>query len=139
MSQERTTTPTTSGYSGWVGWIAFAAAIMLMLGCLHIFQGLVALFRDEVFVASENLVINVDYTTWGIVHILGGALLVFAAFGVLGGKVWARTVGVLLALGSALANVAFLGAYPFWSLIMVALDIIIILALTVHGSEIKPA
>ncbi len=138
MSQERTTTPTGSGYSGWVGWIAFAAAIMLMLGCLHIFQGVVALFRDEVFVASENLVVNVDYTTWGVVHILGGALLVFAAFGVLSGKVWARTVGVLLALGSALANVAFLGAYPLWSLIMVALDIIIIMALTVHGSEIKP-
>jgi len=139
MSQERTTTPTGSGYSGWVGWIAFAAAIMVMLGSLHIFQGLVALFRDEVFIASDNLVVNLDYTVWGIVHILGGALLVAAAFGVLGGKVWGRTLGVLLALGSALANVAFLGAYPFWSLIMVALDIIIILALTVHGSEIKPA
>ena len=46
---------------------------------------------------------------------------------------------MLLALGSALANVAFIGAYPFWSLIMVALDIVIILALTVHGPEIKPA
>jgi hypothetical protein len=139
MSQERTTTPTSSGYSGWVGWIAFAAAIMLLLGCLHLFQGLVALFRDEVFIASDELVVNIDYTAWGVVHILGGALLLAAAFGVLSGKVWARSLGVLLALGSALANVAFIGAYPFWSLIMVALDIVIILALTVHGSEIKPA
>jgi hypothetical protein len=123
--------------SAWVGWIAFAAAIMILLGSLHIFQGLVALFRDEVFVVSDALVVSVDYTAWGVVHIIGGLLILAAGFGVLAGNVWARTLGVIMALISAIVNVAFIGAYPFWSVIMVALDVVIILALTVHGSEIK--
>ena len=138
MSHERTTTPTSSGYNGWVGWIAFAAAIMVLLGSLHIFQGLVALFRDEVFIAS-------DASRQHRLHRLGrrphprwaSSWLPPSAF-------WPARSGrarsaCCFALGSALANVAFIGAYPFWSLIMVALDIVIILALTVHGSEIKPA
>ena len=53
------------------------------------------------------------------------------------GQLWARTVGVILALLSAVVNVGFLAAYPLWSLMMIALDVIIILALTVHGSEMK--
>ena len=139
MSQNSSST-TPSPYntpSAWVGWIAFAAAIMILLGGLHIFQGLVALFRDEVFVVSDALVVSMDYTAWGIVHIIGGLLILAAGFGVLAGNIWARTLGVIMALISAVVNVAFIGAYPFWSLIMVTLDIIIILALTVHGSEIK--
>ena len=51
---------------------------------------------------------------------------------------WARIVGVLLAALSLLANVAFLAAYPLWSLVMIAIDVVIIMALTVHGSDIKP-
>ena len=54
------------------------------------------------------------------------------------GQMWARIVGVIVAALSLLANVAFLAAYPLWSLIMIAMDIVIIMALTVHGSEIKP-
>jgi len=57
---------------------------------------------------------------------------------VFAGQVWARTVGVVAALVSAIINVSFLAAYPLWSMTMIALDVVVILALTVHGSEIKP-
>jgi hypothetical protein len=126
------------GYSGWVGWIAFAGVIMMMLGTFHAIQGLVALFNDEYYlVGSSGLVLELDYTAWGWVHLIAGAILVAAGLGVFGGQVWARTVGVATAMLSAIVNVAFLAAYPVWSLMMIALAVVLILALTVHGSEVR--
>ena len=126
------------GYSGWVGWIGFAGVIMMLLGTFHAIQGLVALFNDEYFlVSSSGLVLSLDYTAWGWVHLIAGAVLVGAGLGVFGGQVWARAVGVAVAVISAIVNVAFLAAYPVWSLMMIALDVVLILALTVHGSEVK--
>lgn len=125
--------------SPWVGWIAFAGVIMVMLGSFHVVQGLVALFNSDYYlVRSSGLVVNVDFTAWGWVHLIGGIITVFAGFGVFTGQVWARSVGVIVAMGSALLNVGFLAAYPLWSLLMIALDVVVILALTVHGSDIKP-
>ena len=125
--------------SPWVGWIGFAGVIMVMLGSLHIFEGLIALFKDEYFVvAPSGLTVNVDFTTWGWAHLIGGVIVLLAGFGVLAGQVWARTLGVILALISVLVNVAFLAAYPLWSLIMIALAVVVIMALSVHGSDIKP-
>lgn len=134
--------PATTRYpkaSSWVGWIAFAAVIMVMLGSLHIIQGLVALFNDEYFlVSSSGLVVDLDFTAWGWVHLVAGVVVVIAGIGVLAGSIWARAVGVAIAVLSAIANVAFLAAYPFWSLVMIALAVVVIMALTVHGSDIKP-
>ena len=81
--------------------------------------------------------VNVNYTTWGWVHLLGGIIVAAAGFCVFTGQIWARTVGVILALLSAIVNVGFLAAYPVWSLMMIALDVVVILALTVHGSEMR--
>jgi hypothetical protein len=126
------------GYSGWVGWIAFAGVIMMMLGTFHAIQGLVALFNDEYYlVGSSGLVLELDYTAWGWVHLIAGAVLVAAGLGVFGGQVWARTVGVAMAMLSAIVNVVFLAAHPVWSLMMIALAVVLILALTVHGAEVK--
>jgi hypothetical protein len=145
MSQYVEPTPagTTSGRyepaSAWVGWIAFAGVIMTMLGTFHIIQGLVALFNDEYFLVGESgLVVNMDFTAWGWAHVIGGVIVLVAGFCVFAGQIWARAVGTVIALGSAVVNLAFLGAYPFWSLIMIGLAVAVILALTVHGSDIKP-
>ncbi len=124
--------------TGWVGWIAFASTMMVLLGTFHAIEGLVALFKDEVFLVGERgLVVNVDYTAWGWAHLLGGILIAAAGIGLLSGKIWARTVGVLLAMVSAVINIAFLPAYPIWSTIMIAVGILVIWALTVHGSELR--
>ena len=125
-------------YSGWVGWIGFAGVIMMMLGTFHAIQGLVALFNDQYYLVTSNgLLVSLDYTVWGWIHLIGGAVLIGAGLGVFGGQVWARTVGVIAAVLSAIVNVGFLAAYPVWSLMMIALDVILILALTVHGSEVR--
>jgi hypothetical protein len=125
--------------SPWVGWIGFAGVLMIILGALHAFEGLVAIFKDEYFLVSKNgLALKLDFTAVGWTYLIVGVIVVLAGICVLAGQMWARIVGVILAALSLLANVAFMAAYPFWSLIMIALDIVIIMALTVHGSDIKP-
>jgi len=125
--------------SGWTGWIVFAGVMMLMMGAFHAIQGLVALFQDTYYlVAAEGLVVQVDYTTWGWVHLVLGAVVVLAGVALLAGQMWARVIAVILAFGSALVNIAFLGAYPLWSLMMIAIDVLVIWAVTVHGKEMKP-
>jgi hypothetical protein len=134
--------PTSDRYappSAWVGWIAFAGVIMVLLGSFHIIQGLVALFNDEYFlVGKSGLVVNLDFTAWGWVHLIGGIIVVIAGLCVFAGQIWARAVGTVIALFSAVVNIAFLGAYPIWSMMMIALAVVVILALTVHGSDVKP-
>lgn len=143
MSQHaaaRSTTPSPGarGTSAWVGWIAFAGVIMVMLGMFHVIEGIIALAQDEYFKASPSrLVLNVDYTTWGWIHLVGGAVVLVAGVGVFAGQVWARVVGTVVAAVSAVVNLAFLSAYPLWSTLMIALAVVVIMALTVHGSEIK--
>ena len=127
-----------NGTTAWVGWIAFAGMIMAMLGTFHIIQGFVAIFNDEYFlVGKSGLVVNVDYTAWGWTHVIFGAIVLAAGLCVFAGQMWARIVGTIVALVSAIINLVFLAAYPIWSMIMIALAVVVILALTVHGGDIK--
>jgi hypothetical protein len=123
--------------SGWVGWIAFAGVMMALVGTFHVMQGLVALFKDDYFLVGQSeLTIQMDYTAWGWIHIVGGIIIAGAGFALFAGKVWARAIGVIVAMASAIVNIGFLAAYPVWSVTMIAIDILVIWALTVHGHEI---
>ena len=124
--------------TGWVGWIVFGGTIMVLLGAFHAIQGLVALFDDEYFVVGQSgLVVSVDYTAWGWAHLILGLIVAGAGCGLLAGQMWARIVGVLVAMASAVVNLAFLAAFPIWSALMILFDVLIIWAITVHGSELK--
>jgi hypothetical protein len=126
--------------TGWAGWIVFAGTMMMLLGALHAFQGLIALFDDGYYaVTKSGLAVQVDYTGWGWTHLIMGVVVVAAGVGLLAGQMWARIVGVGLAFLSCLVNVAFLAAYPVWSMVMIAVDILVIWAITVHGLEMKTA
>ena len=118
--------------------VLFGGIMMLMMGGFQIIEGFVALFKDDYYLVTRNgLVVNVDYTTWGWTHLLIGLVAVAAGIGVLLGQMWARVIGIIIAVVSALANIAFLSAYPVWSTIIIATDVLVIYALTVHGSEVK--
>lgn len=124
--------------TGWVGWAIFAGVMMVLLGTFHIIDGLIALFNDQYFLVTRSgLAVHADFTVWGWVHLIGGVIIIAAGVGVFSGQVWARTVGVVVALGSALVNIGFLSAYPIWSTIMIAIDVLVIWALTVHGGELR--
>ncbi len=131
-------TPQPTAMTGWVGWIAFAGTMMMLLGSFHIIEGLVALFRDQYFlVGKSGLVVTVDYTTWGWVHLIAGIVVFGAGIAVFTGTIWARVVGVLVAMVSAILNISFLAAYPMWAAIMIGIDILVIWALIVHGHELR--
>ena len=124
--------------TGWTGWIVFGSMMMIMLGTFHAIQGLVALFRDEYYlVGKDGLTVKVDFTAWGWTHLILGAIVVATGIAILFGQTWARIVGVVIAMLSAIVNIAFLSAYPIWSTMMVAFDVLVIWALTVHGGEMK--
>jgi hypothetical protein len=123
---------------GWVGWIGFAGIIMILVGTFEAFEGLAALFNDKFFaVTNTGLLVTADYTAWGWVHLILGGVVVAAGCGVFIGKTWARVVGIILAMVSATVNLAFLAAYPVWSVIVITLDVIVIYALAVHGREAR--
>src|SRR6476659_11248533 len=133
---------TTSQYrddaSGWAGWVVFGGVMMIMLGAFQIIEGLVALFDDGFYaVASNGLVVNVDYNTWGWAHTIIGIVAIGAGLGLLAGNLAARIVGVGIAFLSALVNLAFISAYPIWSTIMIVIDVVVIFAIIVHGRELK--
>jgi len=132
----------TDGYpavSSWVGWIAFAGVTMVVLGAFHLMQGLVALFGGPQIVARwADPLLDLDPTAWGWLHVLFGGVVVVAGLCVFAGQAWARGVGVLIASVSMLVNFGFMGDDPIRSVLMIALAVVVVMALTVHGSDIKP-
>src|SRR5688572_15429161 len=124
--------------TGWTGWVVFASFMMFLLGAFQAIQGLVALFDDGFYIVSDRgLVVDFNYNVWGTVHLILGILLILSGAGVLAGNLAARTVGVILAGLSALANLVFIEAYPIWSIMIITVDVLVIYALTVHGRELK--
>jgi hypothetical protein len=136
----RSTTPVDgrSGSTAWAGMALFGGIMMVMVGGFQIMQGFVALLRDEYYLVTRNdLLITLDYTAWGWTHLLLGVVAVLTGFGVMLGQTWARVLGIVIAVVSALVNIAFLSAYPIWSTIVIAIDVLVIYALAAHGRELE--
>jgi hypothetical protein len=122
----------------WTGWVLFGAMMMVLLGSFQMIAGLVALFNDTYYrVGSSGLLVHVDYSVWGWVHLIIGAAAMATGFGLLAGARWARIPGIVVVILSAIVNLGFLAATPVWATLMIALDVILIYALTAHGREIQ--
>jgi hypothetical protein len=142
MTDTRHTPPVAERYgtgpTAWAGWVVFGGVMLIMLGTFQVIEGLIALFDDGFYLVSQSgLAIDVDYNTWGWTHIIIGAIGVLAGLGLLAGNMAARVVGVGVAFLSAVVNLAFISAYPVWSVLMIALDVVVIYAIIVHGRELK--
>jgi hypothetical protein len=124
--------------TAWVGWIYFAAAVLVVGGIFHVIQGLVALFKDDLYaVASSGLVISIDYTAWGWTYLAIGAALITVGMALFAGQLWARIVSIILAALSAISSFLFIPAYPVWGLVVIAMDVMVIYALCAHGREVR--
>jgi len=127
---------TSSERSGWaVGWTIWAAVWMWLLGFFHVLAGFAAVVEDEIFVATPDYLYALDLTTWGWVHLVLGVVVLIAGFSLFNGSVWARTVGVVLAVISTVANFVWLPYNPIWGLLMITANVFVIWALTVHGRD----
>jgi vacuolar-type H+-ATPase subunit I/STV1 len=120
------------------GWVVFAAVIMVMAGIFGVINGLIAIIHDEVYVVGEDRIVAFDFTQWGWIHLILGVVVFLGGLAVTTGALWARLVGVVLALMHATSQIAWIEAYPFWAIVTIGLDIIVIFALLVHGEE-EPA
>lgn len=118
------------------GWTMFAGIMMMLIGFFHGLAGLSGIIQDDFYAVLPNYVLKFAVTTWGWIHLIGGIVIVLAGFGVFSGAVWARTVGVILAAVSALVSFAWIPLYPIWSIVLIAIDVTVIWALTVHGRDI---
>jgi hypothetical protein len=117
------------------GWATFAGLMMIMLGIFHAIAGLSEIANSDSYVVTQEYVFKFSSTTWGWIHLILGIVVFFAGFGVFRGAVWARTVGVILAILSAAAAFAWLPYVPFWSILLIFIAVSVIWALTAHGRD----
>ena len=143
MASPATASRDTSAASSdsWTGWIAFAAFVLIIVGGMDVLQGLVAIVKDDYVVATAKGVAIVDVTTWGWSTLIWGVLLIFAGLGLLGGAGWARWFAIIGVAVNAIGQVAFMAnypqAYPLWNILIVALNILVLYALTAHWRGFK--
>ena len=117
------------------GMTTFAGVMLIIAGAFNMIQGLGALCQNEVSVAGREYIFAFERTAWGWTHLIIGAVVAAAGFGVLSGQVWARSVGVGIAVLSMLANFLFIPYYPVWSLLIIALDFFVIWALIAYRHD----
>jgi hypothetical protein len=110
--------------------ISFAAVMLILLGVFQTIAGLTALFDDRFFVVAENYVFDLDPTVWGWIHLVLGVVMVAAGVGLMSGASWARDIAVFLAMLSAILNFFTIPYYPFWSLLLIGLDVWVLFSLT---------
>lgn len=123
--------------SVWVGWLGFASVTLILSGMFQAIEGLVGLSRPSFFIISHQsqvLIVN-SIHTWGWINFIAGIVVLLAGISLMSNTTWAKAVAVLFALGSAIVNMLYLPMYPIWSIICIALAVIVIYAVMAHGAE----
>jgi hypothetical protein len=123
--------------TGWAAWVVFAGVLLVLIGLLSVMEGVTALVSDDFYVVrADALLVAAGYTVWGWVHLVLGVVGIVTGAGLMRGNRVARVVAVVYAAVSALVHLAFLPAYPIWSALVIAFDVVVIYAVTVHGQEV---
>ncbi len=119
------------------GWIGFAGILLVLIGVVDFFEGLIGLFKDDYYVVTASGFLAVNLTAWSWGLMLWGVLLFLAGLGLIGGQGWARWFAIILVAANVVGQLGFLGnsQYPLWALTTLALNIIVLYALTARWSE----
>jgi hypothetical protein len=122
---------------GWTGWVFFAGAICFVNGMFSVTQGLILLFGPDTYTSMvDGELIIFDVSGWAWWNVIIGALLLATGGALFSGATWARVVAVIVAIISAVTQLLLIPVQPFWSLIVIAIDVLVIYAIVVHGNEI---
>ncbi|GAB2707569.1 DUF7144 family membrane protein [Nocardia thraciensis] len=110
-------------------WTIFSGVLLLIAGVMHLLTGIAAIAERAVFVVDEDEIFRISLTGWGWLHVVIAALLLIAGVGIVNGKSWGYLGGIVMAALSVLANFIFAPMYPFWALVIIAIDVLVIWAL----------
>ncbi|WP_238422972.1 hypothetical protein [Gordonia sp. 'Campus'] len=121
-------TPARQGFAA--GTSIAAAIILTVVGVVQLAQGIAAVAEDEVFVRGLEYVYKLDFSTWGWIHIVLGIVMVIVGIALMNGATWARFTAIAIAGLSIIANFLWLPYYPWWSVLIIALDIVVIWAVS---------
>ncbi|MEV0080888.1 hypothetical protein AB0H58_31135 [Nocardia neocaledoniensis] len=105
-----------------------AGILLAVVGVLQILQGIAAVANDDLIVVGPEYTYQFDLTAWGWWHIIFGAIAVIVAIGLLAGQTWGRVLAMVIAALSIVANFLWLPYYPWWSILVIILDIVVIWA-----------
>jgi hypothetical protein len=121
----------------WTGWIGFAGCLMVIIGGIDFFEGLIAIIRGEYFAVTPNQIIVFDTTTWGWITLLWGIVVLLAGFGLLSRAGWARWFAIVVGSVTFFEQLGFVGnsQYPLWALTVLFLTAMVLWALTVHWDD----
>ncbi|NLT06562.1 MAG: hypothetical protein GXY03_09635 [Solirubrobacterales bacterium] len=133
--QQPDTSPRETTESFAIGGYVFAACLITLIGAFQVVSGLATVIDDRFFTPGDNYAFEVDAKFWGWVHVAIGAALLTMGIGLFARKEWAIVGSITLAMFSALANFFFIPFYPFWAIVLIALDVWIIWALSRPGVE----
>ena len=117
-----------------LGMVIFAAAMLAMIGLFNLLDGITAIAKSSFFIGSARYVVG-DLRLWGWVMIIFGAVQLLAAAGVFMGNQLARWFAVAVVGLNAIGQMFFISAYPFWSLLIIAADIVALWGLCAYGSR----
>ena len=116
------------------GFVLFAGSLLLVVGFWNLIYGISALAKASFFVGNARYVIG-DLRVWGWVTLIFAVLQIVAGIGVMAGNQYARWAGVALVGLNAVSQMFLIPAYPFWSLIIIAMDIVALYGLCAYGSR----
>ncbi len=117
------------------GWVLFSGVMLLFSGIWIAFEGIFAFFRSTWFIGSA---VFGSLWIWAIAWMAFGVLLIAAGSAVIGGRSWGRWFGIVVVTLALLLHMLSFATYPWWSAIMIAIDVLVIWALTVHWADITP-
>lgn len=124
--------------SGWAGWVGFAGIILIIQGIITGIQGLMAIVGpDRYYAVTEENIFMFNVNGWGWWSLIIGILLLLTGIALMAGQTWARVIAIILVVLSAIGQVFVLGEQPFWSLLIIAVDVLILFALTVKWNAIE--
>jgi hypothetical protein len=119
------------------GWLMFAGIMLLIAGVLNVIYGIAAIGNSNFFINDQKYILS-DLNTWGWVTLIIGVLQVVAAFSIWAGNQFGRWFGIGAAALSSIGALLSIPAYPFWSLAIFAVDILIIYGLAAYGGRHQP-
>lgn len=128
--------PPTDASQGFAfGTMIVAAILLITAGTVSLLQGIAALVSNDLYFVGVNYVYSFNLTAWGWIHIGIGVVAVLVSLGLFAGADWARALAVVIAALSIIANFLWLPYYPLWSILIIALDVVVIWAVTTWHQE----